>query len=67
MTAQNTDTSMGGGDATLDKGKGKAAEPTREDISMAEEDSSDEESGPEEQVGLHSANIATIAPPLTCT
>ncbi|EKG11234.1 Histone chaperone domain CHZ [Macrophomina phaseolina MS6] len=49
MSAQNTDTSMAGGDTTLDKGKGKAAEPTREDVSMGEEDSSDEESGAEEQ------------------
>lgn len=52
MSAEHTDTSMTGGDATLDKGKGKAAEPTREDVSMGEEDSSDEESGVEEQVRL---------------
>ena len=52
MSAEKTDTTMASGDATLDKGKGKAAEPTREDVSMAEEDSSEEESGPEEQVCL---------------
>lgn len=53
MSAQNTDTAMSGGDATVDKGKGKAAEPTREDVTMGEEDSSDEESGVEDQVRLH--------------
>lgn len=53
MSAQNTNTTMSGGDATLDKGKGKAAEPTREDVTMGEEDSSDEESGVEDQVRLH--------------
>lgn len=58
MSAQNTDTSMTGGDATLDKGKGKAAEPTREDVSMGEEDSSDEESGAEEQVSPMSSLAA---------
>lgn len=57
MSAQNTDTSMAGGDATLDKGKGKAAEPTREDVSMGE-DSSDEESGAEEQVSPMSSLAA---------
>ncbi|KAF2146076.1 uncharacterized protein K452DRAFT_283357 [Aplosporella prunicola CBS 121167] len=47
---QNTDTKMAGGEATIEKGKGKAQDQVPADVSMGEEDSSDEESGAEQEV-----------------